>query len=174
MTTLLIHVYKHVSYQNQRSYLSALLQCTNMSRRDRRPAVYEVNFELPRTSSPKCRPRWSVREWKLRTENPICTVQCHPQTYDETQSGDWLHQKEAEYTEWRELISRRNPGGPHKSEVKERILFHSQLLLVSYLAGRNGRRTGQDHGYKKYCSGDSEEFYSWLCRRQRLDPEVSE
>ena len=31
------------------------------------------------------------------------------------------------------MVPRRNPGGPHKSEVKERILFHSQLLLVSCL-----------------------------------------
>ena len=92
--------------------------------------------------------------------------------YDERQSGDWLHQKEAEYTEWRELVPRRNPGGPHKSEVKERILFHLQLLFVSCLAGRNGRRTGQDHKYQKCFRGESEECYNRLCRRQRLDPEV--
>ena len=63
--------------------------------------------------------------------------------YDERQSDDWLHQKEAECTEWSELVQRQNPGGPHKSEVKEMILSHSQLLLVSYLTGRNGRRTGK-------------------------------
>ena len=41
MATLFIHIYKHVSYQNQPSYyLSALLQRTNMSRWDWRPAVY--------------------------------------------------------------------------------------------------------------------------------------
>ena len=54
------------------------------------------------------------------------------------------------------------PGGPHKSEVKERILFHSQLLLVSCLAGRNGRRTGQDHEYQKCFRGEFEECYDWL------------
>ena len=42
-----------------------------------------------------------------------------------------------------------SPGGPHKSEAKERILFQSQLLFVSYLAGKNRRRTKQDHKYRK-------------------------
>ena len=40
MATLLIRVYRHVSYQNEQSYLSALLQCTSLSRTDWRPAVY--------------------------------------------------------------------------------------------------------------------------------------
>ena len=93
--------------------------------------------------------------------------------YDERQSDDWLHQKEAECTEWSELVQRENPGGPHKSEVKEMILSHSQLLLVSYLTGRNGRRRGQDHEYQKSFRGESEECFDRLCRRQRLDPEES-
>ena len=41
------------------------------------------------------------------------------------------------------MVPRRKPGGPHKSEVKERILFHSQLLLVTCLAGRNGKGQGK-------------------------------
>ena len=49
------------------------------------------------------------------------------------------------------------PGGLNKSEVKGRILFHSQLLLVSCIAGRNGRRRGQDHEYQKCYRGESEE-----------------
>ena len=34
------------------------------------------------------------------------------------------------------IQNEQSPGGPHKSEVKERILLHSQLLLVSYLVHR--------------------------------------
>ena len=77
----------------------------------------------------------------------------------------------------KELVPRRNPGGPHKSEVKERVLFHSQLLLVSYLAGRNGRRTGQDHEYQKCFRGESEECYGRLSKAAlrsksvRIEPE---
>ena len=42
-----------------------------------------------------------------------------------------------------------SPGGPPKAEAKERILFQSQLLFVSYLAGKNRRRTKQEHKYRK-------------------------
>ena len=34
------------------------------------------------------------------------------------------------------IQNEQSPGGPHKSEVKERILLHSQLLFVSYLVHR--------------------------------------
>ena len=45
--------------------------------------------------------------------------------------------------------------GPHRSEVKEKILLHSQLPLVSYLAGKNRRKTQQDHNRKCF-PGESE------------------
>ena len=105
-------------------------------------------------------------EWKLEMENQICTVQSHPQMCDERQSGNWLYREEAEYTECKEVVPRWKPGGPHKSEVKEGILFHSRLLFVSCLAGRNGRKTGQDHSYQKCFWGESEECYGQLCWRQ--------
>ena len=55
-------------------------------------------------------------------------------------SGDWLHQKEAEYTKWKELVPGKSPGGPHMLMVKERIVFRSQLLLVSCLTAWTDER----------------------------------
>ena len=37
---------------------------------------------------------------------------------------------------------------PNKSAAKERMSLHSQLQLVSCLAGNNGRRTKQDQNTK--------------------------
>ena len=71
--------------------------------------------------------------------------------------GDWLHQKEAEYTKWKELVPGQSPGESYKSEAKERILLHLLLLLVSYLAGKNRRRIKQDHKYQKCFRVDSVE-----------------
>ena len=53
-------------------------------------------------------------------------------------SSDWLDQKEAEYTKWTEFIPQQSPRG--KSGVKEKILLHLRLLLVSYLTGKNRAR----------------------------------
>ena len=86
--------------------------------------ITDAFSELPRPSHPKSRFWWSGTEWKLQKKNQICTNQCHLQTCDERQSSDWLHQKEAEYKKWRELVPSQNPGGPNTSEVRERILFH--------------------------------------------------
>ena len=35
----------------------------------------------------------------------------------------------------RKMLNIQSPGKPHKSEVKERILLHFQLLLVSFFEG---------------------------------------
>ena len=44
----------------------------------------------------------------------------------------------------KKMVAGQSPWGLHKSEAKERILLHSQLLLVSCPAGKNRRRTKQD------------------------------
>ena len=93
------------------------------------PHLTEVYIELPRTSRPKYRLRWSAKEWTFRKESLVCTVQCHPQTYDERQSGDWLHQKEAEYTEWRELSQGGTPGDPTSQKWRRGFYsIHSYYL----------------------------------------------
>ena len=85
----------------------------------------KIYSELNRPSHQKCRLWCSVGEWMNQKENQICTDQYHPQTCDERQSGDWLHQKEAEDTKWKELVPGQSPGGPHKPRGKERILLYS-------------------------------------------------
>ena len=113
-------------------------------------------FWTSQTFTSEIQIRWSVQKWMLQREDQICTVQYHPQTCDERR---WLITPE-----WAELVPGQSLGGPQKSEVKERILLHSQLLLVSYLAGKNSRRT------MKARSQIPKVFSRWV-RRQRLDPE---
>ena len=48
------------------------------------------------------------------------------------------------------MVPGQSPGELHKSEAKERILLHLQLLLVSYSAYKNRRTTKQDHRYRKH------------------------
>ena len=59
-----------------------------------------------------------------------------------------------------------------RSEGEDVISF--MLQLVSYLAGKNGGRTEQDHKYRKRFRGEFGECYNRLHRKQRLDPEESE
>jgi len=57
------------------------------------------------------------------------------------------------------------------------VRSEGELLLVSCLAGRNGRRTGQDHEYQKCFRGESEECYGRLSKAAlrsksvRIEPE---
>ena len=53
------------------------------------------------------------------------------------QNGDWLFEKEAEFTKWKELVPGQSPGGPHKSEVKEMILLHSHISQVTTEEGQS-------------------------------------
>ena len=48
-----------------------------------------------------------------------------PFLHTDMNTNTHTHQKEAEYTKWKESV----PGGPHKSEMKARILLQSQLPL---------------------------------------------
>ena len=91
------------------------------------------------------------------------------------QTECWLiTQKETECIEWREVVPRQNPGGPNKPEVKERSLFHLQLLRVSYLVGKNAKKIEQDREYRRCFRGKSDGFYDRWCRMQRFDPEELE
>ena len=85
------------------------------------------------------------REQINRAEQ-ICTVQYHLQTYHESQSSDYIRKRLSiqNKNNW----SQDSPGGPHKR--RRGFFLHSQLLLVSYLAGKNQRRTKQDHKYRKW------------------------
>ena len=65
-------------------------------------------------------------------------------------------------------------GGHHNSKVKERILLHSQLLLVTsyYLAGQNQRRIKQDHKYQRCFRGESKDNQDRQKRvRMEIEPE---
>ena len=96
----------------------------------------EVYSELPRPSHFRCRIRWPAREWMLQKENQICTVQYHLQTCEERQSGDWLHQKEAEYTKRKELVPGQSPGDPTSQKRRGGFYFIYNYCLCPTLQVR--------------------------------------
>ena len=75
----------------------------------------------------------------------ICTVQYHLQTCHESQSSDYIRKRPS-------IQNKNNLVLGDLTSQKQRSGFFllSQLLLVSYLAGKNQTRTNQLHKYRKW------------------------
>ena len=66
------------------------------------------------------------KEWDLHSS-------VHQQACDKRQSGDWLHQKEAERTKWNEQVPGQSPVGPTSQRWRRGFYFiHTYCCVLSH------------------------------------------